>query len=394
MGAIIFLGREGAEPSPMLEEYLFAPAAKWLSHSLEQAGVERFFVVCHDEDREAAVVAFPAGTTFVTSGTPDASEKLKEFLDIHSGGKIQVIMRPILATKEWAQSLISAQEGESSQDKDTGVCRIDAQTLADALAQGEDLDSALRSKADRLGNRSVWYQNVSPLGTGWKGRMEGELHLRQASISHLMAQGVRILDPNQVYVGPEVEVGKGTLLLPGTLLRGATRIGEGCEIGPNTQLYDCTVGNGVTINSSQANESRIDHGATVGPYAYIRPHCYVGEGVKVGDFVELKNSIIGPDTKISHLTYIGDADVGARVNFGCGTVVVNYDGESKYRTVVEDDAFVGCNTNLVAPVEVGRGAYTAAGSTITQNVPEQSLAIARSQQVIKKQWASKRSKRK
>ena len=137
----------------------------------------------------------------------------------------------------------------------------------------------------------------------------------------------------------------------------------------------------------------MDDGVKIGPFAYIRPNCHVGENVKVGDFVELKNSTIGAGTKISHLTYVGDSDVGERVNFGCGTVTVNYDGFTKFRTTIGDDAFIGCNTNLVAPVKVGDGAYTAAGSTITDDVPGDSLAIARTRQTVKKQWAAKRRAR-
>ena len=147
----------------------------------------------------------------------------------------------------------------------------------------------------------------------------------------LLAAGVLMMDPSAVYVEAGVTVGAGTLLLPGTILRGNTVIGEHCEIGPNTMLTDCTVGDGAVINSSQCNESTIDAGAHVGPFAYIRPNCHVGKDVKVGDFVELKNSTIGDGTKISHLTYIGDSDVGSQCNFGCGTVVVNYDGKKKYR---------------------------------------------------------------
>ena len=127
----------------------------------------------------------------------------------------------------------------------------------------------------------------------------------------------------------------------------------------------------------------------IGPFAYIRPNCHVGRGVKVGDFVELKNAGIGEGTKIAHLTYMGDADVGKNVNIGCGTVTVNYDGTSKYRTVIGDNAFIGCNSNLVAPVRIGAGAYTAAGSTITNDVDDNALAIARSRQVVKRQWAAR-----
>ena len=204
----------------------------------------------------------------------------------------------------------------------------------------------------------------------------------------LLESGVRMMDPGAVYVEAGVTVGAGTLLLPGTILRGNTVVGENCEIGPNTMLTDCTVGDGAVINSSQCNESTIESGAHVGPFAYIRPNCHVGRDVKVGDFVELKNSTIGDGTKIAHLTYVGDADVGHRVNFGCGTVLVNYDGNRKYRTTIGDDCFIGCNTNLVSPVHVGDGAYTAAGSTITEDVPADALAIARARQVEKPGWAA------
>ena len=199
----------------------------------------------------------------------------------------------------------------------------------------------------------------------------------------LLQAGVEMLDPSAVYVEDSVTVGAGTLLLPGTILRGNTTVGAGCEIGPNTMLVNCTVEDGAVINSSQCFDSTVGAGAEVGPFAYIRPHCQVGAHVKVGDFVEVKNSVIGPETKISHLTYIGDSDVGRGVNFGCGTVTVNYDGAAKHRTAIGDYAFIGCNTNLVAPVTLGEEAYTAAGSTITEDVPGDALAIARARQVNK-----------
>ena len=206
----------------------------------------------------------------------------------------------------------------------------------------------------------------------------------------LLAAGVLMMDPSTVYVEEGVSVGEGTLLLPGTILRGNTVIGKNCEIGPNTMITDCTVGDGAVVNSSQCNESVIDSGAHVGPFAYIRPNCRVGKDVKVGDFVELKNANIGDGTKISHLTYIGDSDVGEKCNFGCGTVVVNYDGKKKYRTTIGDHCFSGCNTNLVSPVNIGDWAYTAAGSTITEDVPEGNLAIGRARQVNKDQWNDRR----
>lgn len=181
-------------------------------------------------------------------------------------------------------------------------------------------------------------------------------------------------------------MGAGTLLLPGTILRGNTVVGANCEIGPNTLLTDCTVGDGAVINSSQCNESTIEAGAHVGPFAYIRPNCHVGRDVKVGDFVELKNSTIGDGTKIAHLTYVGDADVGRRVNFGCGTVLVNYDGNRKYRTTIGDDAsWLQHQPGL--PVHVGDGAYTAAAPRLRRMCPP-TPCHRRARQVEKPGWAA------
>lgn len=214
-----------------------------------------------------------------------------------------------------------------------------------------------------------------------------------AQRARLADAGVVMMDPASVFVEPTVTVGAGTILLPGTILRGATRIGERCTIGPNTMITDCTVGDEATVNSSQLNESTVGPRAKVGPFAYVRPGCTIGADTKVGDFVEVKNSVIGDGTKISHLTYVGDSDIGKKVNLGCGTVTVNYDGSAKFRTVVGDGAFVGCNANLIAPVTVGDGAYVAAGSTVTDDVPSDSLAIARAPQVIKVQWAARRRRK-
>ena len=150
------------------------------------------------------------------------------------------------------------------------------------------------------------------------------------------------------------------------------------------------IGENVTVNASQVIESTVGKNTTVGPFAYIRPGCVIGEKARIGDFVELKNSAIGDGTKVSHLTYIGDSDFGKAINVGCGVVTVNYDGKKKYRTTVEDNAFVGCNVNLVSPVKVGRGAYLAAGSTITEEVPEDAMVVARCRATVKPLWAKKR----
>ena len=392
-GAVIFLPREGSGVSPMLQELLFDPAARWLAQALSAAGVERFFVVCHSDDREKAQTCFPEGTEFVTGVSEDAVEQLVSFLN-GLEGKAVVITKPVLLDWQEARQLVTDQNAGALDNKDTGMYRLDAAALAAALGEGTGLEEALKENADMLGGRSVWFQGGYAIRSGWSGRAEAEMTARQYGAVRLMRAGVRVMDPTNCYIGPRVQVGEGSVILPGTILRGETVIGKDCEIGPNTMIRDCTVGEGVTVNASQLNESIVDDGTTVGPFAYIRPNCHVGPHVKVGDFVELKNSNIGEGTKISHLTYVGDSDVGSHVNFGCGTVTVNYDGTQKYRTTIGDNAFIGCNTNLVAPVRVGEGAYTAAGSTITDEVPADSLAIARARQSVKKQWAAKRRARK
>ena len=221
---------------------------------------------------------------------------------------------------------------------------------------------------------------------------ELELLLRDRVVKRHIQNGVRILDPTAVYIDPRVTIGRGTVILPGTILRGKTHIGCGCTIGPNAMVRDCTVGDDTEINASQINESTIGSRTHVGPFAYVRPGCTIGDDIKVGDFVEVKNSTIGDGTKISHLTYVGDSDVGKKVNFGCGTVTTNYDGFKKYRCTIGDRAFLGCNTNLIAPVTVGEGAYTAAGSTITDEVPADALAVARARQKNLEGWAARRRK--
>ena len=205
-----------------------------------------------------------------------------------------------------------------------------------------------------------------------------------------MSNGVTIIDPINTYIEPDVVIGKDTIIEPGCMLQGKTVIGENCLIGYHSKLVNTKLGDGVEVEISVITDSFVDEGTHVGPFAYIRPNSYIGKNIKVGDFVEIKNSNIGDGTKISHLTYIGDADVGQNVNFGCGTVVVNYDGQKKHRSKIEDNAFIGCNTNLVSPVVVEKNAYTAAGSTITRNVPHDSLGIARAKQENKENWVAKK----
>ena len=205
-----------------------------------------------------------------------------------------------------------------------------------------------------------------------------------------MDQGINILDPEYTYISPYSTIGYDTTILPGCMIKPGCKVGSGCTIGPNTILDRAEIGDGTSVNSSQVYESRVGCHATVGPFAYIRPGCQVGDNTRIGDFVELKKAHIGNDTKVSHLTYIGDATVGERVNFGCGTVVVNYDGYVKSQTVIGDDCFIGCNTNLVAPVTLGDRVLTAAGTTVTRNVPDGALTVARARQENKEGWNDRR----
>ncbi|MGD9568889.1 MAG: bifunctional UDP-N-acetylglucosamine diphosphorylase/glucosamine-1-phosphate N-acetyltransferase GlmU [Sedimentibacter sp.] len=200
----------------------------------------------------------------------------------------------------------------------------------------------------------------------------------------LMLSGVTIIDPEHTYIEDTVKIGNDTVILPGTLLEGNTVIGSRCTIGPNTLINNSTVRNNVTIESSKVIEASIDEETTVGPFAYLRPDTVLGKNVKIGDFVEVKKSTIGDNSKSSHLAYIGDAEIGKDVNIGCGVVFVNYDGKKKHKTFVGDGAFIGSNSNLVAPVNVMSGGYVACGSTITDDVEQGDLAIARARQVNKK----------
>jgi bifunctional UDP-N-acetylglucosamine pyrophosphorylase/glucosamine-1-phosphate N-acetyltransferase len=198
-----------------------------------------------------------------------------------------------------------------------------------------------------------------------------------------LENGVEFICTDGVIIGKDVKIGAGTEIKQGCTLTGNTIIGEDCVIGPNTLLNDTIVGNDTVLNSVQANQSFVGNSVKIGPYVQLRPNSTIHDKVKIGDFVEIKNSTIGEGTAVAHLTYIGDSDVGKHVNFGCGCVTVNYDGKVKNRCKIGDNCFIGCNTNLIAPVTLGKGVYTGAGSTITKDVPDFALAIERAQFKVK-----------
>lgn len=218
--------------------------------------------------------------------------------------------------------------------------------------------------------------------------------MRQGKNDELMAAGVTIEDPATTYIDSDVAVGPDTVIHPGVTIEGRTVIGARCELHGGVRILDSTLGNGVTVNNfCVIAHSEIAAGARVGPFAHIRPESVIGERARVGNFVEVKKTTLGAGAKASHLSYLGDAAVGAGVNIGAGTITCNYDGHTKHRTRLEADVFIGSGTQLVAPVTVGRGAYVAAGSCITDDVPAGALAIARGRQANKEGWVAERKKR-
>lgn len=208
---------------------------------------------------------------------------------------------------------------------------------------------------------------------------------RNINDKHLL-NGVDIPCTDGVIIGKDVKIGGSTVILPNTIIIGNTVIGDGCTIGPNTYIDNSQIGDNVILDNCKILDSTVESDVDAGPFVKVRANSVLKKGVHIGNFVEVKNSIMGEGSKSAHLTYIGDSDVGSDVNFGCGTVTCNYDGKNKYRCKIGDGAFIGCNTNLIAPVEVGDKAYIAAGSTITDSIPENALSIARARQVIKENW--------
>lgn len=204
-----------------------------------------------------------------------------------------------------------------------------------------------------------------------------------------MLNGVTLIDPKTTYIDATVIIGEDAIIEPGVYLKGNTRIGKNCTISMNSELIDTILEDNVDVRSSSLEQSYVSKGATIGPMTHIRPNSRLGERVHVGNFVEVKNATIGADTKMGHLTYIGDATLGERINIGCGTIIVNYDGKHKHHSTIGNDSFIGCNSNIVSPVELGDRVFVAAGSTITHDVPSDALAIARSRQVNKENYIDK-----
>ncbi|HOM41957.1 MAG TPA: bifunctional UDP-N-acetylglucosamine diphosphorylase/glucosamine-1-phosphate N-acetyltransferase GlmU [Bacillota bacterium] len=283
----------------------------------------------------------------------------------------------------------------------SGIYFFDGKELREALGhlkndntQGEyyltDVIGIMREKGLKIGAFKI--KNAEDiLGVNNRYQLSEVNKIMQRRIAKkLMLEGVTIIDPDSTYIEASVTVEKDVTIYPGCILEGNTVIQEDSVIGPYTRIKDGKIDRGVKIQNSVVLESSIGEGTSIGPFAYLRPGNKIGKHAKVGDFVEMKNSTFGDNSKASHLTYVGDGDVGSNVNLGCGVVFVNYDGKNKYRTYVGDNSFVGCNVNLVAPVRVNENTYVAAGTTVTKDVPQDSLAIGRARQENKEGWVTKR----
>ncbi|MHB1419329.1 MAG: bifunctional UDP-N-acetylglucosamine diphosphorylase/glucosamine-1-phosphate N-acetyltransferase GlmU [Bacillota bacterium] len=283
----------------------------------------------------------------------------------------------------------------------TGIYCFEVNDLFEALvsirpdnAQGEyyltDVLSVFRSKGLPV-EAVMATEPVETLGINSRAQLaEVEKIIRRQINARIMEAGVSIIDPGSTFIDAGVDIGRDTIILPFTLIGGATRIGSSCRIGPQTSISGSVLGEGVTVLYSVILDSIIDDACQIGPFAYLRPETRLMNGVKIGDFVEIKKSTIGVGSKVPHLSYIGDTTIGEKVNIGAGTITCNYDGYAKWPTDIGDGAFIGSNTNMVAPVKVGAGAIIGAGSTINHDVPPGALAVARAPQKNLPNWAEKK----
>lgn len=286
-------------------------------------------------------------------------------------------------------------------EMNAGVYCFDIISLLESLeklsnnnSQGEyyltDVIGILKEQGEKVGAVVTNFEETMGVNSRAQlAQVEHELRKRINSI-HL-ENGVTLIDPSNTYIGADVVIGKDTIIYPSNIIEGNTVIGAGCLLYPNSRISNSSIAENVEIQNSVVLDSVIGSDTTVGPFAYIRPQSVIGNHVRVGDFVEIKKSTIGDNTKVSHLTYIGDAEVGESCNFGCGTVIVNYDGKNKNKTIIGNNSFIGCNTNLISPVTVQDNTYIAAGSTITNDVKSGELAVARAKQRNIPGWVERRS---
>jgi len=355
-----------------------------------------------------------AKTVLILSGDQPLlkTETLKALIELHEAQGVSatvltaIMEQPfgygrVIKNGEFLEKI--AEEKDATLDQrqikeiNTGTYCFKGSALKEALAkittqnaQGEYYLTEVFDVLIKCGEKVLAYctqDSNEALGINSRAQLaEAEAILRNRILEHWMAEGVTLVDPSSTFIEADVELSQDVTILPFTRLMGKTRIEEDAVIGPQTSLDNCTVGCGSEVTYTVAKDALIGERCHIGPFAYLRPGTKLEAEVKVGDFVEIKNSYVEMGAKIPHLSYIGDTHVGKSVNIGAGTITCNYDGVNKHPTKIGDYAFIGSNTNLVAPVEVGEHAVTGAGSTITKDVPSRALAVERSPQVIKEHW--------
>jgi len=391
---------------------------KQVSYSLqeEQLGTGHAVICAEDflKGKTGTVAIFSGDAPFITS------ETIKKFLEFHENGKYSAVILTSKVDDPFGYGrIIRDKNGEVVkivEHKDCSEAELlvneinsaiycfDIEDLLSSLkkinndnAQGEyylpDVISVLKSEGKKVGAIITELEETKGVNSRLQ-LSEGEKIMRNRINKMHMENGVTLIDPDTTYIGGDVIIENDTIIYPNNVIEGKTVIKEGTILYPNSRIVNSIIGKDVTIQSSVILEAQVGDNTTVGPFAYIRPESVIGSHARIGDFVEIKKSVIGEGTKVSHLTYIGDAEVGSGCNFGCGTVVVNYDGKHKNKTIIGDNSFIGCNTNLVSPVQVESNTYIAAGSTITNKVPEGALAIARAKQVNIEGWVDKKGLRK
>ena len=358
------------------------------------------------------------GTALILCGdTPLLEgEELKKFCEAHkaSGAAATVLTavmddpfgygRIVRDEKGNVQAIVEQKDATEAQkaikEINTGIYCMECPLMFDVLAtltndnaQGEYYLTDVLEKLNQAGQKVggvVTKDSDMVMGINSRKQLSvAEGVMRQRILDKLMDSGVTIMDPASTFIEGSVKIGRDTIIYPYTWLEGTTEIGEDCEIGPNARFTNVKIGNDNHLQFIYGHDCEVKNHVTAGPYVHLRPDTVISDGVKIGNYVEVKNSNVGEGTKLPHLTYIGDSDIGSGVNMGCGCITVNYDGKKKHRTIIGDNAFVGCNTNLVAPVTVQANTYIGAGSTITKEVPENALGIARAKQKNIEGWAEK-----
>ena len=373
----------------------------------------------HALQQAEPVLAGRTGTVVLLSGDVPllAPQTLRKLIDTHqaAGAAATVVTanvdRPygygrIVRTDGRIARIVEERDASPEERKireiNSGIYAFDLAPLFDSLrgiasqnAQGEfyltDLVGIYRRR--KLPVETLLIDNAQEI-RGINSRTElAEVSriVRQTKNEELMAAGVTLVDPATTYIDPDVEIGQDTVIHPGVVIEGQTKIGAACEIQAHVRIVDSEIADHVTVNNfCLIVGTRVASGAQVGPFAHLRPDTQVGEKAKIGNFVELKKTSLGAGSKVNHLSYLGDATIGVNVNVGAGTITCNYDGEKKSQTVIEDGAFIGSDSQLIAPVKVGKGAYVGAGSSITQDVPPGSLGIARSRQTNVEGWVERK----